>query len=328
MGTRTKASIIFAVFLILGGVLLYASFAKRTVAGENDGENKQPQNPLVRSDADNDGLSDWEEVLYHTDKDHRDTDRDGISDYDEIAAGENPLKAEAEKRGATKDAAQNDYLRLSLLGENNLTATVLEQFLSGKTLPQLFNAGEETPLGKELGDYLKPIRADLPQFNENVIPDSLLTIAEEEDERAIKTYLNAITSIYEKVLVPIREKDMAIIRNALEEKNNAPLAQFNEYRAVILRAHAVVLRTPVPRAALTLHKKEIWYLKHTAAQADALARANVKDPLHFLVLLQLRLALKKEMAEFHAAEVPEWLAAQNITLTKEDNAHALYSNSS
>lgn len=42
------------------------------------------------TDLDNDGLFDWQEVLYKTDPENPDTDNDGVSDGDEVKNGTNP----------------------------------------------------------------------------------------------------------------------------------------------------------------------------------------------------------------------------------------------
>ena len=44
-------------------------------------------------DQDNDGLKDWEEVLWNTDPSKADTDKDGTTDGEEVKLGRNPTKA-------------------------------------------------------------------------------------------------------------------------------------------------------------------------------------------------------------------------------------------
>ena len=46
----------------------------------------------VTLDSDRDGLKDWEELLWKTDKTNADTDGDGTSDGEELALGRDPRK--------------------------------------------------------------------------------------------------------------------------------------------------------------------------------------------------------------------------------------------
>ena len=49
------------------------------------------ESPALAKDSDNDGLKDWEEELWKTDKNKADTDGDGTLDGQEIKLGRNPL---------------------------------------------------------------------------------------------------------------------------------------------------------------------------------------------------------------------------------------------
>ena len=51
---------------------------------------------IAQIDTDQDGLADWEEVLWQTDKNNPDTDGDGTSDGEEITASRDPKKAAEE----------------------------------------------------------------------------------------------------------------------------------------------------------------------------------------------------------------------------------------
>ncbi len=56
-----------------------------------------PNKKLTENDFDNDGLSDKDELLFHTEIDNPDTDGDGYSDGTEIKNGYDPLNKEARK---------------------------------------------------------------------------------------------------------------------------------------------------------------------------------------------------------------------------------------
>src|SRR3989338_908000 len=94
MATRTK--------IIGGGVSLRAlvgiswiAYTGRTEIKFNRITSEQAAKAasVLSKDADNEGLKDWEEELWHTDALKPDTDGDGTSDGEEIKLGRNPLKA-------------------------------------------------------------------------------------------------------------------------------------------------------------------------------------------------------------------------------------------
>ena len=58
---------------------------------EKDEKSAYFQN-IFEKDSDNDGLKDWEEVLWKTDPNNPDSDKDGVSDGEEIKINRNPAK--------------------------------------------------------------------------------------------------------------------------------------------------------------------------------------------------------------------------------------------
>ncbi|MCH7529851.1 hypothetical protein IIB50_01915 [Patescibacteria group bacterium] len=78
--------------LSLSVVVLFVSQQKHTVYQETEGVASIPNTvPQTTLDSDDDGLKDWEEVLWGTDPFNPDTDNDGTDDGVEIAVDRNPL---------------------------------------------------------------------------------------------------------------------------------------------------------------------------------------------------------------------------------------------
>jgi len=93
--------------VLIVGAAIIAVFAAVVVYAFNTMQGTPTQQPLTRvattpspspvaeayyeQDSDNDGLADWEELLWSTDQALADTDGDGVSDGEEVAVGTNPL---------------------------------------------------------------------------------------------------------------------------------------------------------------------------------------------------------------------------------------------
>jgi len=92
---------------------------------------------LSQADLDGDGLSDWLEILFHTNLNSPDSDNDGYSDFIEVSSGFDPLNAES--------------VKLSKKIIINTGAQTLTVFLSGiplNTFPvSTGKSGYETPIG-------------------------------------------------------------------------------------------------------------------------------------------------------------------------------------
>lgn len=324
---RTKAGVGLAVLvlLLLAGFIIFSR--RTTEVTESDGEARFISRQLLtKVDTDGDGLTDWEEILYHTDAQKEDSDGDGTKDGEEVNTGRHPLQKGPGDTISRTDGGEG-YARISLSGENNLTATILENFLQTKTIPEIVNPQQQELLMAEFRNYLAPLGTDLPQFQEEDVPDATLVIREEGSAEVVRNYFNAVTVVYATHLQSLKNKDMEIIAHTLEKNDTAPLKQFAAYRFAIGKATEEIKKIPVPRRVLRFHKKELWYLKITAAQTETLERIQLDDPIQLLALLQIRVAFKKSMSEFHAKEIPAWLKENHITLLPKDAALLLYPSS-
>src|SRR5688572_24074343 len=118
--------------LLIVFVLVGASYAlaerKNTHKTNSDIEivaiGEGAQNNLYKmaeeQDSDNDGLKDWEEILWQTDSNNKDTDSDGTSDGEEVKANRNPAK---EFPNDQLSASFSDIVTTKVLPNQKLTQT-------------------------------------------------------------------------------------------------------------------------------------------------------------------------------------------------------------
>lgn len=96
------------------GILVYASVVQKTNK-DTPAEETTPVNLVAKqilsdkgtTDSDNDGLKDWEEVLWKTDPTKSDTDNDGVSDAEEVLQGRSPTEEGVGGAAATSTATSS-----------------------------------------------------------------------------------------------------------------------------------------------------------------------------------------------------------------------------
>lgn len=92
MGRKFFIVLFLVLILLGGGVFSLWLIGKKSLAEKLAAEAKTPFYLRDQGDTDNDGLKDWEELLWRTDLSKPDSDGDGTADGEEVAANRNPLK--------------------------------------------------------------------------------------------------------------------------------------------------------------------------------------------------------------------------------------------
>jgi hypothetical protein len=94
----SKKFIIFVLIILLAGAGIFLLLKGGKLKKENKTVFQRQENFVSaflqqnRKDSDNDGLADWEEILWKTDPNNPDTDKDGTPDGEEVKLGRNPTK--------------------------------------------------------------------------------------------------------------------------------------------------------------------------------------------------------------------------------------------
>ncbi len=115
------AAVIIAITIFLNTIKPAPAPTLSTLAGASTTA------PWVNTiDSDNDGLPDWQEVLYGTNPRKADTDGDGTNDGDEIALKRDPLKANTAPQGQEP----NDKIAADVIAQNDTISSAINNTLS------------------------------------------------------------------------------------------------------------------------------------------------------------------------------------------------------
>jgi len=248
------------------------------------------------ADSDGDGLFDWEEVLWKTDKNNPDSDGDGTFDGEEVAAGRNPtrtgpndeLQRELDEVLAEL-AEQSDY------GEQDLTATdlfaqdFLTEYIRQKQTGAPLSESAQAALVDRLAGQVPSIQT--PRYSTRDFTNIADGSSRPEDFQSYSNELAAIMSVYGQ---PGVEHELLILMSALKGGGEQELAKLDHtiasYQAVI--DHYLTVR--VPQEAVEHHLGLINALAATQASISALRNVLV-DPILALSAVNTYLSSVEEL---------------------------------
>lgn len=140
-------------------------------------------------DLDQDSLSDWEEVLWGTDKNNPDSDGDGTKDGTEVALGRNPTKPGPNDKLTSPEGLAEEPIKIeSEVKEDSITAKTAVSLAK-----QVFNSGNN--LGDISIDKIIEDAKSTIQIREKYNQNNLLKISDATNEE-IRQYGNDFAQIF------------------------------------------------------------------------------------------------------------------------------------
>ena len=145
-GFSAKRLVLIVVALIVVAISAFLVLTKE--GGEEKFENvivqeQQSFTEILRAepekDSDSDGLKDWQEALWQSDKNNSDTGGDGTSDGEEVADNRNPIKAGPDDKMAQNNTAVTTETTLT----EEFSKDVFAQYLALKDSGVEFNSETE-----------------------------------------------------------------------------------------------------------------------------------------------------------------------------------------
>ncbi len=278
--SHRKAVLVVGVLVVASGILFSYFTTKKQGASSRgsfaiaDSAAREERLKKLQQDSDNDGLRDWEEVLYRTDPHKPDTDGDGTPDGEEVKLGRDPAVP-----NTSKDTTQpNDFMATSTPAQDaeqsgqpqNLTKQLAAQI--GKEIIVRRIANPDVPFdpesaGQDLIDrFTKSLPSDIPAS----LTEKDIVIGRDDTNAAIKSYGTELRRIVEAHFKEfIKKPDIQIFSEAMDAQDYGKLRTLDlyltEYDETIVRLKK--LRAP-PRLA-PLH---LEYLNLLVAQADAVRK--------------------------------------------------------
>ena len=191
--------LIVFILLIFAGWFYFSSYKNK----QSQYLAEQEKSPLavaldqtnkLDADSDNDGLKDWEELLWKTDPDKADTDGDRTNDNEEITLGRNPLKAGPDDKISDKEDLVAQEKAVSDSKQNTLTAAYARKFLTEyMTLKQQkgeLSDSDKESLVQSFMDGLEPLTVS------DAYNISNIKVSSDSSEEAIKKYASEIKKIF------------------------------------------------------------------------------------------------------------------------------------
>jgi len=171
-------------------------------------------------DTDNDGLEDWEELLWGTDKDAPDTDGDGTPDGIEVSSGRNP----------TIPAPGDTFVIKTLTPSVQISSSSSKN----QTQTQLFSeAFITTYLNSKIvgGSFIEQVDTFTALAIPNIAPISAhnkneLKLSDAKNPAAAHAYGNAVGSVLKKNK-PGTENELVVMLKALQNKDTEGLGSLN-----------------------------------------------------------------------------------------------------
>ncbi|MDD5589546.1 MAG: hypothetical protein PHQ47_00015 [Candidatus Portnoybacteria bacterium] len=262
-----KLGVFVAVLILFAGLFLGGYLVLKTKVGSADVAS-QLESALEKTglkqdpnaDDDGDGLKNWEEENYRTDKNKDDTDGDGYLDGEEVLAGYDPAKK-----------APGD----ELAGGNAKTPRPLPQNLTKALTNQLAQGileGKIKTIDPETGQTLKPEEFEKEAGIDEAIAQAL---GQQSDEFAMPKIANSelrISAASKRIDLAAYFSEMSKILNKIEKTEKPELeifaeaiektdfAELEKYQQSYVEAYQGMKNMTVPANATEIHKNMMGFL--------------------------------------------------------------------
>ncbi len=221
---------------------------------------------LSKKDADGDGLFDWEEDLWGTDRRNPDTDGDGTPDGEEVRAGRNP-RVPGPGDEISAPLSESAVSEEPLTDTDRLARGIFADYLSLKRAGALTEDAARDLVLARLTGAIGASGAKIYTVDD-------VAIAEGGDLRA---YGNAVGAAMEKTAVET-ENEAVIALRALQEESDAELKKLEPVIASYEALERELAATKAPAAALPAHLALVNSVAELAA-ATANMRRMLADPV-------------------------------------------------
>lgn len=253
------------------------------------GADSQQQDEKTK-DADQDGLTDWQEEIYKTDPLNPDTDGDGYLDGEEVLSGYDPLKPAPDDK-LTEKAIEPRPKAGSL--QVNLTDALAEALLAEmqKTkAEESFTLEDDNTVALKnnelIDNALIAALSKSPQLHYiPAIQDSDIVISDKTDRQSEIAYASKVSQALNQYLSPQQGINGTGLETAYEAVQSNNYSELDKYINAYKNSFQAVKTIPVPSSWKEIHKKSLAFLLGSANTFEVLKNSQ-EDPLKTLIALQ------------------------------------------
>ncbi|MDO8510458.1 MAG: thrombospondin type 3 repeat-containing protein [bacterium] len=267
---------------------------------------------FTETDSDNDGLKDWEEILWQTSSQNRDTDRDGTSDGEEVAAGRNPSVA-----------GPNDTLNISAPTESETGVKTDTSEFSRTFFGNYLKA-------KQSGKSLNPdaiieatLETSVPSIEAKIYTLAQLKTSQVDNAESIRAYGNLLGKIMIENSPKQLENELIIAYRAATTENKDELKKLEPIIEAYRKILDELIKMPVPKSALSYHLLFVNSISQVTTTIEGMNMVFV-DPVRALVSIGQYLEHAQALANSYAGLVG-YFKNQNVIFTQQEHGY-LWSN--
>ncbi|MEK7180682.1 MAG: hypothetical protein AAB706_04350, partial [Patescibacteria group bacterium] len=268
----------------------------------------------------NDGLKDWEEVLWKTDPKNLDTDEDGTQDGEEVSLGRNPLVP------GPKDLLPkvNTPTTNTVDGDLTLTDKFARDFFAIYASQKALGKTPDPNLEKTLIDNF--LQSNLDVKNKIVYGISDIRVGKDTTEKALKAYGNNIGVILIKYGNIMTVADtLLVVKNSMESGNKKELEKLNSlilsYRGVV----SDLLLLNVPSILISEHLDFINNAQALVEDAEEM-KYIFDDPIKSLIHLRRYVYTSSTKTFESIQKIKVFFSSHGITFQQEESGYVLISN--
>ena len=274
-----------AVAVVLGGWLVLYSVERFGLPAPQEVSQKETESvrayDTVSRDGDNDGLKDWEEVIWGTDPKTPDTDGDGTIDGQEVQEGRDPLKAGPNDlvipkgQTATAGAPAPKTATESFAQDFNVRYFTVKGLNDGLPLDvdqkQWLTVAASQDIQNKVGDF------------KDIYTQNNITVAINKKPRA---YINEVGAILSENFGGLSVSEPEILQNAASGNTAQQISKLNAYITAYSKVVAFLAGQSVPPDYADMHL-ELLNIENNFKAAVQEMKYLETDPMRSVIGLLL-----------------------------------------
>lgn len=262
------------VVILITTTIVSSKFLDKGFFGKGSESNKNSQisltiknnlsRPLEQKDSDSDGLPDWQEEIWKTDKNNPDTDSDGTTDGQEVKDGRNPAVAGPDDKILNDEEAASKVITESL-SKKSTDPNSVTSILSKNLLLRLAQLQQSQQYTTESGDALAKDLVDQTVSEVQIpekYPENIFLTFDSTNKQKLQEYSDKMISI----------QSTELSKGNTDSTNLDPV--INSFKSIAFQMSVM----GVPEDLLSVHAK-ITNGYYLAAEALINLKLSDSDPI-------------------------------------------------